>query len=179
MQWRPGLRGGSTGSGVSSLLDKSLLRQEASTPNAGSSEIQGPEQATEDGEPRFGMLETIREYGTELLQSTDPAEGTELRRRHARYYMGLAEQGAIGIQAHQQEYWLNRFEAEHDNLQAALKWAIEQGDVEIALRIAAALRNFWDYRGYYNEGFKWLTEALALPAAQERSARRVSALIGL
>jgi predicted ATPase/class 3 adenylate cyclase len=156
--------------GVSSLFDKSLIY---GMRNKADQSIPRSE------EPRFGMLETIREFGMELLRSANSAEAAELCRQHALYYLALAEQGATGIHGHQQIWWLDRLEVEHENLQAALSWAIQQGDAETTLDLASALRDFWDFRSYYNEGYKWLTEALALPGAAAHNARRAGALIGL
>src|SRR5204863_7686056 len=103
--------------GVGSLVDKSLIR-------VPSTEYRVPSGAGILGtrysvlgtteEPRFGMLETIREYGRELLQSVEPGGGEELYRQHARYYLALAEEGREGIMGPQQEMWLDRVQVEHD-----------------------------------------------------------------
>jgi tetratricopeptide (TPR) repeat protein len=124
------------------------------------------------------MLETIREYGRELLHSTEPAGGEELYRRHARYYMTLAEEGRKGVLGPRQEMWLDRFEAEYDNMQAALKWAIERGEAETALYLGGALWISRGFRPYYHEGYQWLREALGLPGAQARNRARAVALMG-
>jgi predicted ATPase len=162
--------------GVSSLLDKSLIygmrNAEFGMRNSSDTNIPHSE------EPRFAMLQTIREYGMELLQS-NPTEANELLRQHARYYLALAGQGETAIHGPQQISWLDRLEVEHENMQAVLSWAIQQGDAALALDLATALRDFWDHRSYYNEGYKWLTEALALPGAAAHDARRAKALIGL
>jgi tetratricopeptide (TPR) repeat protein len=130
--------------GLSSLVDKSLLRQfEAS-----------------DGEPRFSMLETIRDYATERLIESDEYE--PLRRAHAQYFLALAEQAEPELTGPRQADWLKRLEGEHDNLRAALGWAREQNAAETALRLAAALWRFWYTRGYLSEGRRWLDQALAM-----------------
>jgi predicted ATPase len=150
--------------GVASLVDKSLIY------GMGNSE-----------EPRFSMLETIREYATELLQSAEPAHGQEIYRQHTIFYLALAEEGSKGLglqEGLQQESWVNRLEAEYDNFQAVLTRAIEQGDAQTALRLGGALSEFWNYRGYHKEGSKWLTEALSLPGAQVRNLARAQALVG-
>jgi predicted ATPase/class 3 adenylate cyclase/Tfp pilus assembly protein PilF len=128
--------------GVSSLLDKSLLRQE---------EGQG-------GEPRFEMLETIHEYASERLNEQGDAE--TIRRAHAEYFLFLAEVAEPKLWGAEDAAWLDRLVQEHDNMRTALSWAIEHGEAELALRIAGALRWFWFVEGYYGEGRKWLEEAL-------------------
>jgi predicted ATPase/class 3 adenylate cyclase len=156
--------------GVGSLVDKSLVSQETSTAASGT--------AGRDREPRFGMLETMREYARELLKSAEPAGGEEIYRRHATYYMTLAEQGREGFQGPLQEVWLDRLEVEHDNVHAAMKWAVEQGEAETALRLGGALWMFRGFRVYLNEGYQWLREALRLPGADVRSRTRAVALRG-
>ena len=145
--------------GISSLLDKSLLRQE-----------EGPNE-----EPRFVMLETVHEYAREKLQESGEAE--EVRRRHAEYFLSLAEEAEPKLRGSQQLEWLDRLEAEHDNMRAALSWSLEQGgDVELGLRVAGALGWwFWGIRGPYGEGRKWLEEALRMDS-QAPAATRASAL---
>ncbi len=129
--------------GLALLVDKSLLRQ-----------AEGPE-----GEPRFGMLETIREYAAERFEASGDAE--TLRRRHAEYYLALAEQAAPELLGPQQGTWLERLEREHDNLRAALGWALERGEETVGLRLAAALGQFWEVRGHLGEGQGWLERALS------------------
>jgi non-specific serine/threonine protein kinase len=128
--------------GISSLVDKSLLRQ-----------VEGL-----DGEPRFLMLETIREYALERL--AESGEEETLRRRHAQYFLQLAEAAEPELRGPQQVAWLERLEREHDNLRAALRWSIERHDAEMALMLSAALPRFWFVRGYLSEGRRWLNEAL-------------------
>jgi predicted ATPase/class 3 adenylate cyclase len=130
--------------GVSSLLDKSLLRQE-----------EGP-----NGEPRFVMLETIHEYAREKLQES--AEADEMKRLHAEYFLTLAEEAYPERKGSYQLEWLERLEAEHDNMRAALSWALECKEAELALRLGGALSWFWEVRGYHSEGRRWLEEVLAM-----------------
>ena len=129
--------------GVSSLLEKSLLRQEEGV----------------EGEPRLMMLETIHEYASERLQESGEAE--ELRRLHAEYFLALAEEAEPGLKGPEQEAWFERLEPEHDNTRAALSWAIGGGEGELGLRLAGALWRFWWMRGYFDEGRRWLDEVLA------------------
>jgi predicted ATPase/class 3 adenylate cyclase len=130
--------------GVASLLDKSLLREE-----------QHPL-----GEPRLLMLETIREYGLELIETS--GEAAEVRRRHAVYYLRLAEEAEPKLHGPDQVAWLDRLESEHDNLGAVLSWSQAQPEgAETTLRLANALLWFWLVRGYYAEGRRAFEAALA------------------
>ena len=139
--------------GVSSLLDKSLLRQE-----------EGPE-----SEPRFVMLETIHEYAREKLQESGEAE--EIGRAHTEYFLALAEEAEPELTGPDQAEWMERLEAEHDNLRAALSRSLEGEDPELGLRLANALSYFWFVRGYWSEGRGWLEEALAGNAGDQAEAR--------
>ncbi len=112
------------------------------------------------GEVRYRLLETIRQYGAERLAAGGETGVT--RRRHADYYLALAEQAEPALFGPQQRTWLARLGDEHDNLRAALAWAMENREGELALRLAGALENFWVIRGYWSEGRKWLEEALAI-----------------
>jgi predicted ATPase/DNA-binding XRE family transcriptional regulator len=137
--------------GLSSLLDKSLLSQE--------------EDATR-GEPRFLMLETLRAYARERLAQSG-AEGA-LRAAHAAYCLALAEQAEPHLTGAKQATWLGRLEAEHDNLRAALRWALEsEAHLEVGLRMAGAVWRFWYGRGYLSEGRSWLEGLLGWTGAQE------------
>ena len=112
-----------------------------------------------DGEPRFTMLETIREYGLERLEERGEAEAT--RRAHAGVFLALAEEAEPELTGPEQVTWLDRLEVEHDNLRASLGWALD-ADPQIALRLAGALGWFWFLRGYLNEGRDWLDRTLAV-----------------
>jgi predicted ATPase/class 3 adenylate cyclase/Tfp pilus assembly protein PilF len=146
--------------GVASLLDKSLLRQ--------------PEQAS--GEPRFRMLETIREYGLECL--TASGEEPAVRRAHADYYLALVEAAEPALTGPEQAIWLERLEAEHDNLRAALRWAEESREVEIGLRLAGVVCQFWLIRGHLREGQEWLARLLGLAGEAPRMVARAKVLAG-
>jgi predicted ATPase/class 3 adenylate cyclase/Tfp pilus assembly protein PilF len=130
--------------GVSSLLDKSLLRQE-----------EGP-----GGEPRFVMLETVHEFAREKLRQS--AEAEEIKRVHAEYFLNLAEEADPELRGPDQLQWLERLEAEHDNMRAALTWALELKEVELALRLGGALWWFWWMRSHNSEGRRWLEAALVM-----------------
>src|SRR5215211_2626477 len=130
--------------GISSLVDKSLLRQE-----------EGP-----NGEPRFMMLETVHEFAREKLGQSPEAE--EIKRIHAQYFLILAEEADPELRGPDQLEWLERLEAEHDNMRAALSWALERKEAEVALRLGGALWWYWSTRGYDGEGRRWLEGALAM-----------------
>ena len=127
--------------GLGSLVDSSLLRQDE-----------------HDGEPRFAMLETIREYGLERL--ADSGEEPAVRQSLAAYFLALAQAAEPELTSPTQLAWLERLETEHSNLRAALGWALEH-DAETALRLAGALWRFWRYRAHFTEGRQWLEWALA------------------
>jgi predicted ATPase len=115
---------------------------------------------TADGEPRFGMLETIREFGLERMEVA--TEVASIRRRHAQHFLSLAEMAWPKLVGPEQQAWLSRLEVEHDNLRAALAWSLsDSGDAEVGLRLAWALYRFWWKRGYRTEGRAWLARALA------------------
>lgn len=144
--------------GITSLLDKSLLRQN-----------EGP-----GGEYRFTMLSSIHDYASRQLAASEEAKA--LRRRHATYYLELAETAEPQLEGAGQAAALNQLEAEHDNLQAVLHWASENSEAAIAMRLCGALWQFWDIRGYFSIGRRLLAAALALAPSQR--AARVKALYG-
>ena len=128
--------------GMTALLDASLLQSEE-----------------QDGEPRYTMLETIREFALERLSESGEEPAT--RDRHARFFRDLAERAGPDIVETGDPTLLDVIEREHDNLRAALAWSRETGDHDTLLRLAGALAFFWYYRGYLNEGQRWLDQALA------------------
>jgi non-specific serine/threonine protein kinase len=117
--------------------------------------------AQQDDEPRFAMLETIREFGLEQLAAS--GEGSDARARHAAFYLSLAEAAKPHLQGGNRTSWLPSLEREHDNLRAALAWFLERGDTDRALRLAGALWRFWWWRSHLREGHHQITAALALP----------------
>jgi predicted ATPase/class 3 adenylate cyclase len=127
---------------VTSLCDKSLLVA----------------RTTDDGAPRFTMLETIREYVLDHLR--EDGREAELRRRHAGYLVDLAERAAPELRGADQAAWLQRLATEHDNLRAALAWLADSGDEATLLRLASDLWRFWFVRGHLTEGRKWLMRAV-------------------
>jgi predicted ATPase/DNA-binding SARP family transcriptional activator len=111
--------------------------------------------------PRFAMLETIRDYAREQLEQH--GESARVRERHARFFLALAEEAEHALLGGADRgLWLDRMAAEHDNLRAALAWAHADAP-ELELRLAAALRLFWELRGHLREGRTALSAALARP----------------
>ena len=129
--------------GVTSLLDKHLLRQAEQGSDA----------------PRLLLHETIREYGLEALVANQELEVA--RQAHAEYYLRLAEEAETPLEGAEQVVWLERLEREHANLRAALEWLLEQHESEMALRLSVALFRFWEARRYLSEGRHFLEHALA------------------
>ncbi len=148
---------------LSGLIDKSLV-QVTSAPEAA---------------PRYALLETTRRYALAHLAQ----QGAEVttRARHAATYLTLAEAAEPELFRAEQKTWLQRLEAEHPNLRAALRWAIDTKDSETALRFGAALWLFWSMRGYVHEGRQWLEATLPLaggPAsARARAVNGLAALV--
>ena len=142
------------------LVDQSLLRQ-TEQPN---------------GEPRFLMLETIREYALERLNASGEAEAIE--RQHATFFLAMAEEAEPKMRSGEQSAWIARLQAEHDNLRAALGFTLEHEEAEIGLRLAGALFPFWRSCNHSREGRSWLEQVLAQPHARARTAARAKALYG-
>jgi predicted ATPase/DNA-binding CsgD family transcriptional regulator len=128
-----------------------------------------------DGEARYRLLETVRQYGREKLDAS--GEEAEVGRRHAGFYVVLAEEAEHGLSGPEQGRWLTLLEAEHDNLRAALSWSLgEGGDVGLGVRLAAALGAFWSTRGYLSEGRRWLEGAVSRsgPVATQARAKALN-----
>ena len=113
---------------VTALVDKSLVLV-----------------AEQNGAARYRLLEPIRQYGQGRLAASEEAE--VVQRRHAEYYLALAEQAAPELRTPKQLEWSERLEREHDNFRAALRWAKQSGEAELGLRIGTALWYFWRVRG--------------------------------
>lgn len=143
---------------LAALIDQSLLRQEQ----------------TPEGEPRFVMFETIREFALERLRASDEWEAT--RRRHANFFLTLAEKAEPELTGPKQTLWLNLLEREHDNLRAFLSWVEETGQADYGLRLAAAICRFWIARGHRHEGCERLLALLALPGAAPPTRERAKVL---
>jgi predicted ATPase/class 3 adenylate cyclase len=124
------------------LIEKNLLRQSE----------------TADGEPRFYMLESIREFAAERLAQIGEAES--VRARHLDYFLGLAERAEPRLTGPEQAAWLARLEREHDNLRAALREALATDPAGRAARLADSLWRFWHTRSHFSEGRAWLEAVL-------------------
>jgi non-specific serine/threonine protein kinase len=137
--------------GLSTLVDHNLVQQRE-----------------EQGEPRFGMLQVIREYAHERLEASGEAE--VLRRAHTHSFLSLAEQARQKEPGPEALAWRERLEREHDNLRAALGWTRDRSEAELGLRLAVALTSFWRRRGYVREGRAWLDGLLAVAAGEAEAA---------
>ena len=127
---------------LTSLMDHSLISQ-----------AEGPE-----SEPRFFMLETIREYGLERLAAADEEPG--IRVRHAAWCLSLARSVADTFEYSEHSGWRDRLAAEHANMRAALQWLSNSGDIATYLDLAVALRPLWYFMGHTREGVQWLQQGL-------------------
>jgi predicted ATPase len=144
--------------GMASMVDKSLLQQ--------------VEQ--ENGESRFAMLETIREYARERLEASKEEAFT--KRAHAAYFLVLAEEKVTETTGAEGAEWLERFTLEHDNFRAGLEWLTETGDAEWGLRLGGALFRFWEAGEYLAEGSDSLGKLLKLKGAAAPTKARQRAL---
>jgi tetratricopeptide (TPR) repeat protein len=124
-------------------------------------------------EMRFRLLESLREYGREQLGEE---ERSELSRRHAAYFLALAERSEPELKGPRQAEWLERLEWEHDNLRAALAWFAESGEPALGLQLGGVLVGFWELRGYWTEGRERLEQLLALPGASSPTTARARGL---
>jgi predicted ATPase/transcriptional regulator with XRE-family HTH domain len=153
----------STHDSLAVLVDKSLVQA----------------RIDQQGETRFALLETIREFA--LKQLAAHGEIDAARRRHADYFTELAERAKPEMNGAAQAEWLFRLQCEHDNFRAALTWAHEHGQTEIELRLAGSLWEFWQLRGFLSEGRSWLQAALTKRSDESPrlAAARAEALTGL
>jgi predicted ATPase/class 3 adenylate cyclase len=156
----PGALGVDALDGLTSLVDQSLVRR-----------VEPPGRP-----PRFSMLETIREFGREQLEAT--GDLAPVLRRHAEHFLDLAVEAEPHLTGAEQGDWLDRCDAEHANIRAALRWAVDAGDAGRAQAAAGALWRFWQQRGHLAEGRRWLEDVLAMPSGQAPTAARAKALAG-
>jgi predicted ATPase/class 3 adenylate cyclase len=149
--------------GLSSLADKSLVRAQE-----------------EAAEPRFGMLQVVREFALDKLGASGDSE--LIRRRHAEYVMALAERAGPELVGFDMRAWNRRLRRDEENVRSALGWALEAGEADIGLRTASAIWRHWHYVGVPREGRDWLQALLEQPsasAATQIKARGLSALASL
>ena len=149
--------GGDVLEGLDHLADQSLLRR-----------------LPELSEPRFLMLQTIREFAAERL--AESGEEARIRDRHVQAFYALAEQAHPLLFGRGQKEWLDRLERDHDNVRGALDWCIAGGDARMAMCLGAAFWRFWQMRGHIHEGRRRLADALALPRSREFPRERLQAL---
>jgi predicted ATPase len=142
------------------LLDHSLLRR-----------VRGQQN-------RFDLHELIRQYALERLES-NAKQAAQAREQHALFFVELAEQASLAMQGNDQAFWLECLDLERENINAALNWTFEAHQAELGLRLAVALKKFWDVRGHGREGRDWTERLLALPEAQTRNSARAKALLGV
>jgi predicted ATPase/DNA-binding CsgD family transcriptional regulator len=127
--------------GVESLLNKNMLRQQEGI----------------NGEPRFMMLETLQEYAGERLEASGEADA--MRRRHAEYFVGLAERAEPHMRQAGFANWKPQLEIEHHNFLTALEWTLSGGDLSLGFRLVAALRDFWITSDHFVEAKHWTARA--------------------
>ena len=128
--------------GLQSLFDKSLVRRRVDA----------------DGESRYWMLETIREYAAERAAASETAGA--VADRHGEYFLELVEQADLYVWRQASQQWVLRFDAERPNIRSALEWALRRDDAELAYRLAGALYPYWELRGQHGEARMWLTRVL-------------------
>jgi tetratricopeptide (TPR) repeat protein len=153
---------------VTRLIDKSLVVAEG-----------------QNGEARYHMLETIRQYGRDKLDRAGRHAQHVVHNRHLEFFLKLAEEAEPHLTGAKREDWLVRLESDHDNLRAALEWTETTADQRSELRLAGVLAWYWNFRNYASEGVRWLERALENgdPSSIERIADeravRAKALFGM
>ena len=147
--------------GLSSLSDKSLVHATAS----------------EAAEPRFDMLQVMREFALEKLDQSPEAEA--IHRRHALFVVKLVETAERELVRADMRRWQQRIRQEEENIRVALRWAVARQESEIGMRIAGALWRYWHYWALVREGVTWLEQILDLPGAAEQTAARAKSLTAL
>lgn len=148
--------------GVTSLLGKSLLQRQEGV----------------DGEPRFMMMETIREYAGEKLEESGELDSTCAR--HCDFFLRFAENAEQKTPGNERALWMRRLDIEQNNLRAALEWSLSShGHADNGLRLAGALMYYWNQRGYFSEGRHWCSQLLSKAEQAEPSVERAKALRAL
>jgi predicted ATPase/DNA-binding SARP family transcriptional activator len=152
----PGLDSDAAFDLLSALVDKSLLQAVPTEPGQ---------------DPRFRMLETLREYGAERLDETGRLAAT--RRAHAAFFLDLVEAAEPHLRRATQMVWLKRLNAERDNILAALRFAAADEDADTAVRIAAAMAWYWALGDQNTEGRAWMRTALQVPGSSPKEQRAI------
>jgi predicted ATPase/class 3 adenylate cyclase len=141
-----------------SLVDKSLVQVDE----------------TADGEPRLRLLETIRAYGLEQLQLHGEFDAAQ--RAHAAFVLRFVEAADTGLGTAQARWWRAQLEDEQENIRAALRWACDNDEVEVAARLVQALHQHWFIGGWLSEGLWWCSDLLARPRLAEHPVLHASVL---
>ena len=149
--------GGEVVEALDQLADQSLLRR-----------------LPDYSEPRFLMLQTIREFAADRL--TESGESEKIQRRYLEAFTALARESQAHLFGPQGREWLDRLEIDHDNVRAALEWAIAAGDARGAMELAASFWRYWQMRGHLHEARRRLTAVLAMPNSGEFPKERLAAL---
>jgi predicted ATPase len=144
---------------LTSLTDKSLVVADPS-----------------DGDSRFRLVETVRQYAREKL--LESGVGKAVRERHLDYFLSLVEEAEPKLTGAEQGAWLLRLENEHDNLRAALEWSIAATGSRRSLRLCGALQRFWMTRGHLSEGMAWCARVLNTTEAEAPTLERAKVLNG-
>jgi predicted ATPase/DNA-binding XRE family transcriptional regulator len=127
------------------LLDHNLVRRDPS-----------------GDEPSVTMLETVREYGRELLDAAGETAVTALA--HAEWWIALAEAAEPELITSDRDRWILRLQRSHDNIRTTLQWSLDTGHLRAGLRLSGRLWRFWDAQGHWSEGRAWLDRLIALAA---------------
>ena len=149
--------GGEVVDALDQLADQSLLRR-----------------LPDFDEPRFLMLQTIRDFAKERLDEGE--EARLIRDRHVQAFIGLAQEAEPHLFGPDRREWLDRLEIDHDNFRAALDWCLESGDAREAMRLSGVFWRFWQMRGHIHEGRARMVKVLAMPRSREYPQERALAL---
>jgi predicted ATPase/class 3 adenylate cyclase len=149
--------GGDVVESLDQLADQSLLRR-----------------LPDFDEPRFLMLQTIRDFAAERLEQS--GEAHLIRDRHVQAFIALAQQAQAHLFGPRRKEWLDRLEEDHDNFRAALGWAVASRDARSAMELSTGMWRFWQMRGHLHEGRRRMDEVLAMPNSSEFAKERLAAL---
>jgi predicted ATPase/DNA-binding CsgD family transcriptional regulator len=148
--------------GLESLLNKSLLRQ-----------MDGAQ-----GEPRFMMLETMREYALEKLD--ERGERAQMEEQHARYFIARSAEAALAWMTPREGMWLDWLEAHYGSVQATLEWSLtHDASAQTPFELGAHLARFWEVRGYFSEGYSLVSRALARTDSTPYTKAHADAFFGI